>query len=80
MEQRVSKFLRTKFDYEASLCFRLFTDQGISGSKAEDWAVQCGFNLSENLGDMAKGFYKFLKKLISGKKNSKQSTQINGLA
>lgn len=29
---------------------------------------------------MAKGFYKFLKGLIEGKKNSKQSTQINGLA
>ena len=29
---------------------------------------------------MAKGFYKFLKRLIEGKKNSKQSTQINGPA
>ena len=27
-----------------------------------------------------KGFYKFLKRHIEGKKNSKQSTQINGLA
>ena len=29
---------------------------------------------------MAKGFYKFLKGLIGGKNNYKQSTQINGLA